>query len=160
MPLYRKVAVRNNPGRCAYEWSSFAGREPFVQLVLTQAHKRTQTTVPRCGSGRIGVSTIQDSSFELSLMVAFRRENFVYLPVCDSGGVQKRPRIEHAARNYSLTSSVTTWNFSRVCGPKTIVIGTSPASRPRPMTMRPMRADYAWGQTRTNVHQGRLRTRR
>jgi hypothetical protein len=44
-----------------------------------------------------------------------------------------------AAARLSSTSSVTTSKRSRLCGPKHIVIGTSPASRPRAMTMRPMR---------------------
>ncbi len=39
----------------------------------------------------------------------------------------------------SATSAVTTSKRSRVFGPKHMVIGTSPASRPRAMTMRPMR---------------------
>jgi hypothetical protein len=52
---------------------------------------------------------------------------------------QEDPQTETEKLYQASSSLVVTSNPSRMFRPKTIVIGTSPASRPRPITTRPIR---------------------
>ena len=72
---------------------------------------------------------------------AERRWSSVTRPLSNSAcrSDQEDPQTETEKLYQASSSLVVTSNPSRMFRPKTIVIGTSPASRPRPITTRPIR---------------------